>query len=246
MGSMPTTTPLRVAIVKSYELDEPKHRGMALSFKENVLAYVPDAIVNIYRPLREEKLPNPEDYHLIIISGGLGNFCQDVYEPWVYTTLEWIREVVARQQVTRTRLVGVCWGHQAIAKALSGTIGMFEHPRVGVEELTLNEKGKQFFGKDKLKITKFHRRFVKDAPAGFKPLAHDNEILAADSGLVLSFQGHPEIYGELTRQFFEHDIAYYSASFKTEEDLQRYYAEMSSSRDDSKVIFSKLMAWAAS
>lgn len=135
MGSLPQATPFRVAIVKAYEIDEPKHRGMLQSFRDNVLQQVPDAIIDAYRPMKEDgHLPAPADYDLIIITGGLSNLCQATYEPWVETTLEWIRQVVGQQHITKTKLLGICWGHQAIATALSGKVGSFEHPRVSIEE----------------------------------------------------------------------------------------------------------------
>lgn len=247
MGSLPQTNPLRVAIVKAYELDEPKHSGMLQSFRDNVLQQVPDAVIDAYRPMKEDgHLPNPANYDLIIITGGLSNLCQATFEPWVETTLEWIRQVVSQQHITKTKLLGVCWGHQAIATALSGSVGSFEHPRVGVQHIALNDDGRQMFGNNTLKITKFHKRFVQRVPDGFKPLAPDNEILFSDSRLVLSLQGHPEIYGELSRQLFEINVPYYRATLPTEEDLQRYYSEMSSSEEDSKLIFRKITDWAMS
>ncbi|UQC77212.1 uncharacterized protein CLUP02_02679 [Colletotrichum lupini] len=247
MGSLPQATPFRVAIVKAYEIDEPKHRGMLQSFRDNVLQQVPDAIIDAYRPMKDDgHLPAPADYDLIIITGGLSNLCQATYEPWVDTTLEWIRQVVGQQHITKTKLLGICWGHQAIATALSGKVGSFEHPRVGVEVLALNDDGKAIFGKDALKITKFHKRFVQNVPNGFKPLAPENEILMSDSGLVLSLQGHPEIYGDLSRQLFEMNVPYYRATLPTEDDLQRYYYEMSSSEQDAKLIFQKVTEWAQS
>ncbi|KAK1585849.1 class I glutamine amidotransferase-like protein [Colletotrichum navitas] len=247
MESLPQSNPLRVAILKAYEIDEPKHRGMLQSFRDNILQQVPDAIINAYRPMNQDgHLPNPENYELIIITGGLSNLCQATFEPWVNTTLERIRQVVSQQHITKTKLLGICWGHQAIATALSGSIGSFEHPRVGVQHLALNDDGKEMFGKDTLKITKFHKRFVQQVPDGFKPMAPDNEILFSNSGLVLSLQGHPEIYGELSRQLFETDVPYYRATLPTEEDLQLYYSEMSSSEEDAKLIFRTITSWAQS
>lgn len=54
----------------------------------------------------------------------------------------------------------------------------------------------------------FHRRFVKDVPTRFRPLAPDNEILSSDFELLLSLQGHLEIQDELARQLFDHDFVY--------------------------------------
>ncbi|KAK1982957.1 class I glutamine amidotransferase-like protein [Colletotrichum cereale] len=244
MGSLPQSNPLRVAIVKAYEIDEPKHRGMLQSFRDNVLQQAPDAVINAYRAMKGDgHLPNPANYDLIIITGGLSNLCQATFEPWVNTTLEWIRQVVSQQHVTKTKLLGICWGHQAIASALSGSIGSFEHPKVGVQHLKLNDNGKKMLGMDTLKITKFHKRFVQQVPDGFKPLAADNEIVFSDSGLVLSFQGHPEIYGELSRQLFEMNVPYYKATLPSEEDLQCYYSEMASSEEDAKLVFRKITDW---
>lgn len=87
---------------------------------------------------------------------------------------------------------------------------------------------------------------MQNVPSGFKPLAPENEILMSDSGLVLSLQGHPEIYGELSRQLFEMNVPYYRATLPTEDDLQRYYSEMSSSEQDAKLIFHKVTEWAQS
>ncbi|KAK2060490.1 class I glutamine amidotransferase-like protein [Colletotrichum caudatum] len=247
MGSLPQSNSLRVAIVKAYEIDEPKHRGMLQSFRDNILQQVSDAAIDVYRPMKEDgRLPSAAGYDLIIITGGLSNLCQATFEPWVNTTLEWIRQVVSQQHITKTRLLGICWGHQAIASELSGSIGSFEHPRVGVQHLPLNDDGKAMFGKGVLKLTKFHKRFVRQAPVGFRSLAPDNEILLSDSGLVLSLQDHPEIHGELSRQLFETNVSYYRATLPTEDDLQRYYSEMSSSEEDAKLIFRKITDWALS
>lgn len=59
-------------------------------------------------------------------------------------------------------------------------------------------------------------------------------------------QGHPEIQGELARQLFDHDVAYYRQTLPTEEDLQRYFAQMNDSKEDGELIFRKVAAWAAS
>lgn len=42
----------------------------------------------------------------------------------------------------------------------------------------------------------FHKRFVKDVPTGFRPLAPDNEILSSDFGIVLSLQTKSTSMGE--------------------------------------------------
>lgn len=67
-----------------------------------------------------------------------------------------------------------------------------------MKELKLTEEGKRFFkGKERLRLHELHKKEVVMAPEGFVALAEGNQVLVSGSGRVLSFQGHPEMSGEI-------------------------------------------------
>jgi GMP synthase-like glutamine amidotransferase len=60
-------------------------------------------------------LPDPAAFDGAIITGSAAGVYEDA--PWIAPLLEWIRSAQGR-----TRLVGVCFGHQAMAQALGGRV----------------------------------------------------------------------------------------------------------------------------
>lgn len=65
--------------------------------------------------VRAGALPEPEAFEGAIITGSSAG----VYErdPWIGALLDWIRAASGK-----TRLVGICFGHQAMAQALGGRV----------------------------------------------------------------------------------------------------------------------------
>jgi GMP synthase-like glutamine amidotransferase len=126
-----------------------------------------------------------------------GSRCS-VYEdrPWIKQLLEIVREIHRRE----IRLVGVCFGHQAIAMALGGRVEL--NPKgwdIGLVELSLSEaaKGLDSFGQvpNPAGILVSHMDAVTRLPDGARHLAYsartEYEMFTLGDS-VLSLQGHPE------------------------------------------------------
>lgn len=73
------------------------------------------------------KFPVPREYHGIIIGGSLESPIKGKEKPWMKKTYEFIKEIIGQ----KVPLLGVCGGHQFIARALG-------------EKVIYNPKGREF------------------------------------------------------------------------------------------------------
>ena len=96
-----------------------------------------DVDITVYDARDQLPLPELNDYSAVIITGS-HSMVTDC-EPWSERLLPYIKEMLT----TRTPTLGVCYGHQLIAKALGGEIDFHpEGPQAGSTEITLTEAGK--------------------------------------------------------------------------------------------------------
>ncbi|NDY72087.1 glutamine amidotransferase [Desulfobacter hydrogenophilus] len=108
-------------------------------------------------------LPQPDSLAGAVITGSHDNVTDN---PHYCAELEsWIRRMVAAQ----TPLLGICFGHQIIAKALGGVVDF--HPvslEVGTKEIQLLETGQKdmlFRGMpDRFKAHVFHSQSIRELP----------------------------------------------------------------------------------
>ena len=132
-----------------------------------------------------------------------------VYEdrPWIKGLLELVREIHRRE----IRLVGVCFGHQAVALALGGEVGL--NPRgwdIGLKELTLTEAAEglpSFKGvPDPTRILVSHMDVVTRMPDRAVRLAYSERTefeMFTLGRSVLSLQGHPEYDNEVIGEIID-------------------------------------------
>ena len=132
-----------------------------------------------------------------------------VYEslPWIEQLLELVREIHRRA----IRLVGLCFGHQAIAMALGGKVEL--NPKgwdIGLVELSLTEAARglrSFRGvPGPLGILVSHMDTVTRLPEGAVHLAFSRRTeyeMYALGDSVLSLQGHPEYDREVIEEIIE-------------------------------------------
>ena len=68
--------------------------------------------------------------------------------PWIKKLVEYTAHALEQQRV---RIIGVCFGHQIVARAMGAKVG--RNPdgwEAAVSDVQLSEKGKELFGLDKL------------------------------------------------------------------------------------------------
>ena len=94
--------------------------------------------ITVYDARDQLPLPELSDYSAVIITGS-HSMVTDC-EPWSERLLSYIKTM----HETKLPTLGVCYGHQLMAKALGGEIGLHpEGPQAGSTEVTLTEEGKQ-------------------------------------------------------------------------------------------------------
>lgn len=149
----------------------------------------------------EQQMPeSPKDCDGYIITGSSAGVYED--HIWLEPLFQFIRECAA----LTIPLVGICFGHQAIAKALGGEVGKFSggwgvgNRRANIENKTALEYAigcKQ--DAETIKIPYFHQDQVISLPKEATVTVSDD--FCAIGGYVidnqiLCFQGHPEFNSE--------------------------------------------------
>ncbi|CEJ61486.1 hypothetical protein PMG11_10019 [Penicillium brasilianum] len=146
--------------------------------------------------------PDPEEYDALLLSGSKHDSFAD--DAWIVSLMEYVRSVIEQH---KKPVVGICFGHQIIARALGSRVGRGEGGwEISVEEITLTDAGKQIFGKDKLSLQQMHRDVVHEVPAGCLNLGYSPRC--AVQGLYMpkrlwSVQAHPEFNEFIMSQLLE-------------------------------------------
>lgn len=136
-------------------------------------------------------LPDPAQFDGAILTGSAAA----VYEPhaWMEPLFDWIRNAYGR-----TRLVGICFGHQAIAQALGGRVEKADNGwGVGLHQYAVLSR-QPWMGDDTAEIVALpasHQDQVVQIPAGARVFLRN--AFTPNAGLVwgkdiLSIQAHPE------------------------------------------------------
>ncbi|CAI7603051.1 unnamed protein product [Penicillium manginii] len=135
--------------------------------------------------------PNPNDIDAFLLSGSKHDAHSD--ETWVVSLTQYVYGIVQKH---KKPVVGICFGHQIIARALGARVGRSDGGwEISVEEITLTDAGKDIFGQDKLYLQQMHRDVVHEVPEGCVNLGYSPRC--AVQGLYMpariwSIQAHPE------------------------------------------------------
>ncbi|KZO90643.1 class I glutamine amidotransferase-like protein [Calocera viscosa TUFC12733] len=139
--------------------------------------------------------PSPEDldtYQALIIPGSAACAFDDAL-PWLPQLLAVIRSTYHNKP--HIKLIGICFGHQVIARALGGKCVKNDKGwEIGVAEVTLSDAGKALFGQDTLRIQQMHRDHVPSVPNSQPFEVLGSTSVAPVQGLVNYYPGSKEIH----------------------------------------------------
>jgi len=150
----------------------------------------------------EGRLPGaPEDCDAYIVTGSAAGVYDE--DPWIAGLLDFLRATKGR-----AKLVGICFGHQAMAQAFGGKV--IKSPKgwgIGAHDYRIVGREPWMEGPDTLRLPASHQDQVVEVPPGA-------EITVASSftpiaGLVwrdqpaISFQPHPEFEPAYARALIE-------------------------------------------
>ena len=159
-----------------------------------------DVNITVYDARGTLPLPELSNYSAVIITGS-HSMVTDC-EPWSERLLPFITAMHEAKLPT----LGVCYGHQLIAKALGGEIGLHPHgPQAGSTDITLTEAGKQDqllgLSPEMFKVNAGNSQRVTELPAEAVALAGNDfePHQAVKFGEVMwGLQFHPEFNRQVT------------------------------------------------
>jgi GMP synthase-like glutamine amidotransferase len=108
---------------------------------------------------------------------------------------------------SRVRIIGVCFGHQIVARAMGVEVGRnADGWEAAVNDVQLTDKGKDVFGVEKLSLHQMHRDVVYAYPEGVEQLGYS--LVCKVQGMyapkrLITVQGHPEFNEEIMTEIIE-------------------------------------------
>ena len=149
-----------------------------------------DAFATTTFDVQQGEWPDPVAFDGAIVTGSAAGVYED--DPWIAALLDWIRAAQGQ-----TKLVGVCFGHQAMAQALGGRVEKSERgwgvglhrydvaldapwmaPRAATVAIPVSHQDQVVTIPDQARVT------LRSAFTPFAGLAWGDD--------AISFQGHPE------------------------------------------------------
>ncbi|PGH02421.1 hypothetical protein AJ79_07653 [Helicocarpus griseus UAMH5409] len=209
--------PLRIAVLESdtpLDNTRAKYGGYGGVFEALLWASAkqlnqPDKIdpssgleISKWDVVNDDKYPSLEDIDAVLITGSKHNSFDDI--PWINRLVEYTSKILAQDRV---RIIGVCFGHQIIGRAMGVKVGPNEGGwEVAVHSMDLTDKGKELFGLEKLRLQQMHRDIVHYCPPGLTLLGSSPVCQVQgmySPGRFISVQGHPEFTKDIVAEILE-------------------------------------------
>ena len=175
--------PINKGLIQDY----PSYDKMFSSLLNDKMQFFDVDVYNIYENIFPENLDN---YNAFIITGS----AYGVYEhhSWIQELFEVIKKIVH----LKIPLLGICFGHQAIAQALGGhVIKSSKGWGVGIKEITTKKYNCLLGNFNKLSLIFFHQDQVVKLPDNAELIAGNSFCNISSFSIgdsVLTLQAHPE------------------------------------------------------
>ena len=161
--------------------------------------------VDVVDVTRDQALPAPDAEVAAVVTGSAAMVSKR--EPWSVRTGEWLAEAAQ----LGTPILGICYGHQLLADALGGEVGVNPRGReIGTSEVRLTEEGTRdpLLGclRSPFVVQQTHLESVLSPPPGARVLA-ENDADPCQAFVVgervWGVQFHPELDAAIIRQYVE-------------------------------------------
>ncbi|OYY83251.1 MAG: GMP synthase [Rhizobiales bacterium 35-66-30] len=173
-----------------------------------------------------EAIPDLAPYDALMVFGGPMDVWQEQAHPWLIAEKRAIRDWVRAGRP----YLGICFGHQLLADALGGTVGLMAMPEVGVRDVALTPAGAAsplFAGMaPRFPTLQWHGAAVIAPPEGAVVLADNahcqyhvelTEETVPEWGVIDEYRCALEsLTGEGGQAILEQDVAHLLPLFKAE------------------------------
>lgn len=150
-----------------------------------------EASYTIYQTWQGELPATIHADELYLVPGSLDSDYDD--KPWILSLVHWIQQAYT----SGAKLMGVCFGHQVIARALGGEVKKYDGGfGAGVRASSvIDEQMKTYFPDGQMRLLYSHHDQVTVLPQGATRCATSDFCLNESYRIghqVVTFQGHPE------------------------------------------------------
>ncbi|KAH8729306.1 Aldehyde/histidinol dehydrogenase [Ilyonectria robusta] len=149
-----------------------------------------------------QSFPNVDEIDGLWLSGSKHTSFAD--DAWIVALVEYVKKVLTTAKIP---VVGICFGHQIIGRALGAKVGVSPGGwEISVDKIDLSEEGQKLLGVPSLGLHQMHRDAVLEVPEGLVNLGSSPKCGIQglyQAGRLISFQAHPEFDGFIMPRILE-------------------------------------------